>query len=217
MSSSSLPISASPHVREKRQKRREEILHAALRAFQKKGYHSTTLDDIAEYLGLRKTALYHYFPDKESILWACHQESLAELDRIIEGADRIQGAAEKLSSVIQEHVRVMTDTLEGSPLAFEVSAFSPDRQTALVEARDRYERAVRSIIAEGVRDGEFRDVDPKVAVFAILGSINWIARWYHPEGALHAEDLGPQFSDYLVRGLACGAPPDPPAQPRQPR
>jgi AcrR family transcriptional regulator len=203
-----VPATASPHVREKRRKRREEILHAALRAFQKKGYHSTTLDDIAEYLGLRKTALYHYFPDKESILWACHQESLGELDRIIEGAHELKGAAEQLSFVIHEHVRVMTDTLEGSPLAFEVSAFSPDRQEAIVEARDRYERAVRSIISRGIRSGEFRDVDPKVAVFAILGSINWIARWYRPEGTLHAEDLGRQFSDYLVRGLACGAPPD---------
>jgi hypothetical protein len=98
----------------------------------------------------------------------------------------------------------MTDTLEGSPLAFEVGAFSPDRQRDIIAARDKYERAVRRIIARGIADGEFRTVDVKTAVFAILGSINWIARWYRPEGSLHAEELGRQFADHLVGGLTCG-------------
>ena len=196
--------SRSPHVREKRRRRREQILHAALRAFREKGFHATTLDDIAEHLGLRKTALYHYFPDKESILWECHQESLTELGRIIKGAKELETATEQLAYVIREHVRVMTDTLEGSPLAFEVGAFSPDRQREIIAARDKYERAVRRIIARGITDGEFRSVDVKTAVFAILGSINWIARWYRPEGSLHAEELGRQFADHLVGGLTCG-------------
>ena len=193
----------SPHVREKRRRRREQILHAALRAFREKGYHATTLDDIAEHVGVRKTALYHYFPDKEAILWECHQESLAELDRIIRGTRNFDTASERLAYVIREHVRVMTDTLEGSPLAFEVGAFSPDRQEQIIGARDKYERAVRRIIARGIDDGEFRAVDAKIAVFAILGSINWIARWYRPEGSLHAEELGQQFAEHLVGGLTC--------------
>jgi hypothetical protein len=106
--------------------------------------------------------------------------------------------------VIREHVRVMTDTLEGSPLAFEVSAFAPERQATIIAARDTYERAVRNIIARGIADGEFRPVDVKIAVFAILGSINWIARWYNPEGSLRAAELGAQFADHLVGGLTCG-------------
>ena len=198
------PSAPSPHVAEKRQRRRAEILHAALRAFREKGFHATTLDDIAEHLGLRKTALYHYFPDKEAILWECHQESLTELERIIEGARAFDTATEKLAFVIREHVRVMTDTLEGSPLAFEVSAFAPERQQTIIAARDAYERAVRRIIARGIEDGEFRAVDVKIAVFAILGSINWIARWYNPEGSLRAAELGAQFADHLVGGLTCG-------------
>jgi TetR/AcrR family transcriptional regulator len=197
-------VASSPRVRAKRQRRRQEILHAALRAFRRKGFHGTTLDDIAEYLGVRKTALYHYFPDKEAILWACHQESLAELDRIIKGARRLDSAGEQLAFVIREHVRVMTDTLEGSPLAFEVTAFSSDRQRTIIAARDRYERAVRKMIARGIEDGEFRSVDVKITVFAILGSINWIARWYDPEGALKADELGRQFAAHLVGGLTCG-------------
>lgn len=198
-----LSPSASPHVREKRRRRKQEILHAALRAFRDGGYHGTTLADIAERLNVRKTALYYYFPDKESLLYACHRESLAELDRLIRESGRLETAREQLEWAIQEHVRVMTETLEGSPLAFEVSALSPERQAQVIAARDRYERALRRMIERGVERGEFRRVDPKIAVFAILGAINWIARWYRPEGPMHAPELGAQFADHLIGGLMC--------------
>jgi len=191
----------SAHVREKRRRRRAEILHGALRAFREKGFHATTLDDIALHVGVRKTALYHYFPDKQSILHECHREASAELARIVRGARTFPSAREQLRYVVREHVRVMTETLEGSPLAFEVTAFSPERQRELMAARDTYERAVRRIIARGIRRGEFKRIDPKVAVFIVLGAINWIARWYRPEGALHAAELGKQYADHLVGGL----------------
>jgi TetR/AcrR family transcriptional regulator len=201
------PNTPSPHIREKRRRRRAEILHAALQAFRENGYHTTTLDDIAERLGVRKTALYHYFPDKESILYECHRESLGEIARMIEEAEACcERASEKLAYLIREHVRVMTETLEGSPLAFEVPALSPERRAEIITARDRYERVLRELVLEGVREGEFQQVDPKVAVFAILGAINWIARWYRPEGTIHADELGSKFADYLVGGLMCRQP-----------
>ena len=53
-----------------------------------------------------------------------------------------------------------------------------------------------------MRRGEFTKGDPKVAVFVILGAINWIARWYRPEGSLHAPELGQEFVDRLLAGLA---------------
>jgi len=204
VSSGGVQTSVSPHVRDKRERRRAEILHAALRAFREKGYHATTLDDIAEHVGVRKTALYHYFPDKEAILYECHLESLAEVRRLMATAGKsAESASERLSLIIKEHVRVMIETLEGSPLAFEMTALSPERQAEIIEARDRYERGLRKIIDKGVKDGEFRSVDSKLAVFAILGAINWIARWYRSDGAVRAPELGEQFADYLVGGLAC--------------
>ena len=194
-------LPATPHVREKRRRRRSQILHAALRAFRENGFHGTTLDDIAEHLGVRKTALYHYFPDKQSILHECHRESLAELERILEEARALDTATEKLAHIIREHVRVMTETLQGSPLAFEVRAFSPARQKAMIRHRDRYEHEVRKIVEQGIRRGELRKVDAKIATFALLGAINWIARWYRPEGELHATELGNAFVDQILGGL----------------
>ncbi len=191
----------SPRVRAKRERRREEILRAALRAFREHGYHQTTLDDIAERLDVRKSALYHYFPDKESILYECHRESLGELERIVTESRTLAAPRERLRHVIREHVRVMTNTLEGSPLAFEVTALSPKRREQVIASRDQYEREVRRIVEQGIRDGEFRRVDAKVAAFAMLGAINWIARWYRPDGTLQADTLGAQFADHLLDGL----------------
>ena len=191
----------SPHVHAKHERRRAQILRAALRAFRERGYHATTLDHIAEHLGVRKTALYHYFPDKDAILYECHRESLAELDRILAEARALPTPGQRLRHVIVEHVRVMTDTLEGSPLAFEVPALAPARQAEIIAGRDAYERELRKIIDQGIRSGALRRVDSKVATFAILGAINWVARWYNPEGALQADEIGTQFADHLVGGL----------------
>jgi TetR/AcrR family transcriptional regulator len=195
------PAVSSAHVRAKRQRRRTEILHAALRAFRDKGYHGTTLDDIAQQLGVRKTALYHYFPDKEAILYACHHEGLEEVAGLVARARQSPSYADQLAYVIREHVRVMTDTLEGSSLALEVSALSPAHRAEVIAARDRYEQALREIVRRGVAVGEFRTVDPKLAVFAILGAINWVARWYSPDGSTHPRDLGLHYADHLLRGL----------------
>ncbi|MCH7874559.1 MAG: TetR family transcriptional regulator [Gemmatimonadetes bacterium] len=202
MGSQDLQTRRSEHVLQKRRRRRAEILHAALRAFREKGYHATTLDDIADRVGIGNTALYHYFPDKESILYDCHRESLAEVHRLLaEATSQYESAAAQLAYVIREHVRVMTETLEGSPLAFEVSALDPDHQAEVIAERDRYERGLRTIIVRGQRAGEFRSVDPKIATFAILGAINWIARWFRPDGAIHTQELGREFASQLVGGL----------------
>lgn len=209
MSGALQPQVSSPRVRARRERRRAEILRAALRSFRDRGYHATTLDAIAEQLGVRKTALYHYFPDKQAILLACHRESIADLERIVTEARRSRGAEAQLRHVILEHVRVMTDAFGGSPLAFEVGALDAEQQAEIIAARDRYERELRDIIEHGMRAGTFRPGHAKVAAFTILGALNGIARWYRPEGELDARALGEQFASHLVGGLLA------PAGPRQ--
>ena len=204
MSATGVYAPPSPRVQAKRRRRRAEILQAALGAFRDQGYHATTLDDIARRLGVRKTALYHYFRDKEAILYACHRDSLRDVGALIEDARaRYATAPAQLVHIIREHVRVMTETLQGSPLAFEVTALSPAHQRRIIAERDAYERGLREIIQAGIRRGEFRPVDSKIAVFAILGAINWIARWYRPEGPVGTAQLGRQFAEHMVGGLTC--------------
>jgi AcrR family transcriptional regulator len=197
---------STARVRARRERRRAEILRAALTAFRDRGYHGTTLDDIAAQVGVRNTALYHYFPDKQSILLACHRDSISELERILSEARAIGGAEARLRHVIREHVRVVTEALGGSPVAFEVASLPPERQDEIVAARDRYERELREILSLGMREGAFRSTDPKLAAFVILGALNGIARWYRPGGDHDATSLGEAFADHLVGGLLATAP-----------
>lgn len=192
----------TPHVRAKRERRRAEILRAALRSFRERGYHATTLDTIAEQLGVRKTALYHYFPDKPAILLECHRESIADLERIVAEAMELRTARARLHHIIVEHVRIMTEAYGASPLAFEVTALAPERQAEIIAGRDRYEHALRAVIASGMRSGTFVAGDAKIATFMLLGALNGIARWYRPGGALDAATIGEQFARQLVDGLA---------------
>jgi TetR/AcrR family transcriptional regulator len=194
----------SPHVEAKRQRRRREILDAAIHAFREKGYHATTLEDIADRLGVRNTALYHYFPDKEAILYECHREALVEVMGLLDDArEHSDSPTEQLQHLIREHVRVMTETLAGSSLAFEVHSLEPEHEAEVIRERDRYERGLRQVIEAGIAAGEFRPVDPKVTVFAILGAINWIARWFNPGGAIRTPALGDAFAHHLVGGITC--------------
>jgi AcrR family transcriptional regulator len=150
---------------------------------------------------VRKTALYHYYPDKQALLFECHRESIVELDRIMAEARRLGSAREKLAHVIREHVRMMTESRGGTPIAFEVTALSAERHAPLIEGRDRYEHELRRIIDRGMRDGELRKGNSKVAVFVLLGALNWISRWYRPEGEFHASELGVEFVESLLGGL----------------
>lgn len=196
---------SSPRVHAKRERRRAEILRAALHAFRERGYHATTLEAIAEQLGVQKTALYHYFPDKQAILLACHRESIADLERIVAESRKLGGTRDRLRHIIIEHVRVMTEAFGASPLAFEVGALSPERQAEIIAGRDRYERELRELIERGMMTGTLRRGDAKVAAFTILGALNGIARWYRPGGTLDARQLGEQFASQLLDGLVVGA------------
>ena len=111
---------------------------------------------------------------------------------------RLKSPADQLRHVIEAHVRVMTETLDGSPLAFEVPSLSGERQREVVAGRDRYERELRRIIERGARACS-RDTDAKVAVFAISAPST-----DRPLVAARCStaELGRQFSDRLVGGLA---------------
>ncbi|MCH7760456.1 TetR family transcriptional regulator [candidate division TA06 bacterium] len=190
-------------LREKRfEQKKVEILKSAASAFRKKGFHGTSMDEISDRLLMTKGSLYYYFKNKEDLLYACHDYSLNRLLQTI-GEIEKDGTSleERLHRLIVNHVRHLIDELHASAMTIELNGLSPDLRTKLINKRDRYEREFRKIIQEGMEKGIFEKGDPKLVTFAIMGALNWIARWYSPEGVAKSERIGEVFSDFFIRGL----------------
>jgi hypothetical protein len=95
----------------------------------------------------------------------------------------------------------MLDELHGSAAHIEFHALPPEKLRHIIAKRDVYERIVRRAIEQGIRAREFVPGDAKMTALAILGAVNWSARWYRPGGAQTPEEIATKFSNYLVRGL----------------
>lgn len=186
--------------------KRDQILDVAVAAFRRKGYAGTSMQDISRALRLTKGSLYYYFRDKEDILFGCHDRALDHLLSIArEVRRRHPGPEEALRELIRQHVGIMVHEFRGTALALEVGALTGPRLRRVVSRRDEYEGVLRDIVEGGIRAGLFRPVDPKVTGFAILGAVNWIAKWYREEGPSAAEEVGQAFADLFLQGLVAGA------------
>lgn len=192
----------TPHVRRKREAKRLRILESAVHAFATRGFHGTSMLDISRELRLTRGSLYYYFRDKEEILALCHTVAL---EAVLEALERVRASGlppdEKLRRLMAEHVMIQVDKFHGTALALELDALRPASRTAVVAGRDRYDRGLRELIEEGIREGLFRAVDPKLTSFAILGAINWIGRWFRPGGGAAPEAIGRHFADLFLSAL----------------
>jgi len=181
---------------------RLEILKSAAAAFRRRGYYGASVDEIAGALHMTKGNLYHYFRDKEDILFACHEFALDLLLKMLKKVEESSHPPqERLRRIIVSFVHLMIDELRGTALTMDVQALSPSRRAKVIAKRDRFDRGIRRIIHDGIRSGIFRPADPKLATFAILGSINWIPYWFDPQGEASSIEIGEEFAEHLISGL----------------
>jgi AcrR family transcriptional regulator len=181
---------------------RVEILKSAAIAFRRLGYHGATVEQIAAALQMKKGNLYYYYRNKEEILLACHQYSLDRLLALLDDVDHADAAPdEKLRRLIVSFVHTILDELHGTALFLDLEALSAPHRKLVIERRDQFDHGMRRVIEDGVRTGVFGKIDAKLLSFAILGAVNWIPRWYQPNGPSSSQDIADQFADYLVDGL----------------
>jgi AcrR family transcriptional regulator len=185
-----------------RQATRVEILKSAAAAFRRLGYHGATVEQIATALHMKKGNLYYYFRNKEDILFACHQYSL---DRLMEILDDVLASGlppdAQLRTLIIAFVHTILDELHGTALFLDLEALSPAHLKAVIQRRDRFDHGVREILNRGAAERIFTPGDPKLASFAILGAVNWIPRWFRPEGPATSDEIADRFADFLLGGL----------------
>jgi AcrR family transcriptional regulator len=183
-------------------RRKLEILRGAAAAFRDRGYAATSVRDIARRTGMTPGNLYYYFRNKQEILYFCQDASLAVLlreARRVTAADLPADA--KVRALVRAQVLCMLDALHGAAGHIEFHAIPKRRLRAIIAKRDAYEALVRKAVRKGVRSGLFAPCDPKLSSLALLGAVNWTARWYRPGGSWSPERIAAAFAEQLVRGL----------------
>jgi AcrR family transcriptional regulator len=182
---------------------KDEILQAAVHLFNHSGYHATSMQDIAHTVGIKKPSLYHHFESKEAILLEILETGMAQLIAEIEAiVDSDEPPDQKLQHAIQSHARIIAANPEGAAVFMrEDRGLGEVYLEHYLTRRDRFEELMRQIVQAGVEQGVFRQTDVTIAVKAVLGMVNWMTRWYRPEGRLSAEEIATFFSRLVLQGL----------------
>ena len=183
--------------------REDEILAAAARIFREKGYHGTSVRDIAEAVGLLKGSLYHYIRSKEELLARLFEglleDTVRELGSIVA---RDASPEARLRDMVRSYAGAVMAQHDAVGLYLREWRSLPPTELAGLGARRRRMRALfTDVIDDGVRAGSFAAGDAKIAALAILGSCNWLYEWYRPEGRLSPVAIADELAERAVRSV----------------
>jgi AcrR family transcriptional regulator len=178
---------------------RDRVLAVAVALFIEKGYDATSVSDLAERLGLTKSALYHHFASKEELLALALDEALTALEAVLD--EPAADAGERLERVIRGAVRVLVDKLPEVTLLLRVRGNGPVERAAL-ERRRAFDHRVAEVVSRAQREGMLRaDVDAAVATRLVFGMVNSLTEWYRPGGAVGPEALAEAVLSTALDGL----------------
>jgi AcrR family transcriptional regulator len=181
--------------------RRLQILAGASGVIRKLGLRGAGMRQIAESVGLSPGNLYYYFRNKQELVYFCQDATLDRLLEVARDARRAATAREQLGALIEGHLDALLGERGVGAVHLELDGLQPALYRKLVQKRDRYEQAVRALIADAQKRGEVRIVDTKLAAFALLGALNWTARWFRPDGAYPVATVASEFAQQLLDGL----------------
>jgi AcrR family transcriptional regulator len=180
---------------------RDRILKAAARCFNQKGYSGTSLKDVSRHLGLTDAALYYYVKNKEELVYQCYLRA-AELGReaMERGVADGRTGLEQATLYIRYHIEIMVG--DDGPVAImsEIPSLKRNHRNEILEVSRRHSAGFEDILRRGIEDGSIAPCDVRMTGNAIMGSINWIPKWYHGKAAMAKEILA-EFPEILTRGL----------------
>ena len=184
-------------------RKREVLLREAAASFNRRGYHGTSLAEIAKKLGVTKAALYTYVPSKEELLYYCHDSAMDTAIESLKNA-RLSGGSglQMLSATLLNYLKMMLGQEGGYVVLLEENAMKPAHVRAIVKKRDLFEQGLRDFVTAGIADGSIVPCNPKLAVFMALGALNWSRKWYRPNGDWSGLQIATALTEMLERSLS---------------
>jgi AcrR family transcriptional regulator len=183
--------------------RKDQIYAAAERLFSERGYHATTMREIASELQIEGGSLYSHISGKQDLLY---QIVLRGSEQFLDAARAAYGMAEparvRLYELMRRHLAIIAESRPRAIVHFhEWRHLDEEHQATIRARRDKYEAYVREMLREGVAAGEFAPYDERVLGLQILSLLNWTYQWYTPGGTWNADELAERFFELLMRGM----------------
>lgn len=183
---------------------KDQILDAAAQIFRLKGYHATSMSDIAGAVHLQKASLYHHVTSKQEILLDLLDQALELLtEQVISMAkDEQISPDEKLRQMTRAYLKALSDHVDlASVLLMEHRSLDPKLHARHVPNRDRFEAIWRDVVEEGMQTGVFCCAETDMTVRTLLGAMNWTITWFDPKGDLTIEIIADQIATLFLDGL----------------
>lgn len=183
--------------------REDQLFQVATRLFKEKGYHNTSMQDLADALGVQKASLYYYIHSKEELLRQLLEHAFTLVQTQI---DEIYAAdltpTEKLRQALWQHAVTMMDNLNlVSVYLHEYRNLPTRRLKQILQVRKHYEQVLTQIMQDGIATGEFRPVNVKMTLYGLLGMLNWTHQWFSPTGDLSSQDIADILVDVALYGV----------------
>ncbi len=185
-----------------REAKRQAVLHTAAQLFNQRGFHATSLDDIAERLHVSKPTLYYYVKSKDDILLECVRSALVMMHEGIE-AVRLGGgrALDQLIACMRIYAGIVTEEFGKCLILIGEDPLPAPQKKELRQLKAGIDGQFRRLIAAGIEEGSITACDPKIAGFILGGALSWIGRWYRDDGALSPDEIIDQAVALLMGGV----------------
>lgn len=195
---------------------REAIVRAATEIINTKSYALATLTEIAATLDLRDAALYHYFPNKQALAYACHRYSLERLEHLLLAADEAGGSGEEKLRHFIRHMLV--DAAQHGPQLYfgDYSYLDAAYRKVVSDWAKRLKDLLVKFLKEGMADGSIVQCEPELVVQLLLGMLIWLAKWVPAVDGITVDRLMNAIDASIFRGLERGQPPVPKKTSRSP-
>ena len=180
---------------------KDRMLRAAAKCFNEKGYSGSSLKDVADILGLTDAALYYYVRNKEELVYLCYVRAAAVGREAMKRAmDEGRDGMDTVLRYLRYHIEIMVGDRGPIAIMSEIPSLKPAHREEVLELSRQHSAQFEQVLRAGIGDGSISPCDVRMTGNAIMGSINWIPKWYHGDAEM-GEKVAAEFPVILTKGL----------------